>query len=153
MKKSIFLLAFTLLIVGIAGAQSANRVTEILEENQITYGEIAYLAGSQLNLIQESASYDDALKSATDAGIIKGQHASTDSANYAALAYACSKTWNISNSLFYKMTNSPRYAFKQLQSMGIISSNADPSQTVSGRTAMSIITLCIEEFDNEGGAE
>ncbi|MBO7638762.1 MAG: hypothetical protein J6S91_07275, partial [Treponema sp.] len=61
MKKSIFLLAFTLLIVGIAGAQSANRVTEILEENQITYGEIAYLAGSQLNLIQESASYDDAL--------------------------------------------------------------------------------------------
>ncbi|MBO4319399.1 MAG: hypothetical protein J5857_02910 [Treponema sp.] len=153
MKRSIFLFAFLFLIAGAVSAQSADRVTEILGEKQVTYGEIAYLAGSELNLVQEKTSYADALKIAVEAGIIKGNPEATDPISYAGLAFACSKTWNVSKSLFYKLSNSPRYAFKQLQSLGIIPSNADPSQTVSGRNALNIITACIEKFDAEGGKE
>ena len=133
MKRSIFLFAFLFLIAGAVSAQSADRVTEILGEKQVTYGEIAYLAGSELNLVQEKTSYADALKIAVDAGIIKGNPEATDPISYAGLAFVCSKTWNVSKS--------------------IISSNADPSQTVSGRNALYIITACIETFDTEGGKE
>lgn len=150
MKRSIFLLVFMLFVAGIAGAQSANRITEILEERQVTYGQVAYLADSELNLIQESASYADALKAAINAGIVKGEPEASTPVDYAALAYICSKTWKIEKSLFYKLSKSPRYAFKQLQSLGIISSNADPAQPVSGRTALNIITACIEQFGTEG---
>ncbi|MBP5358751.1 MAG: hypothetical protein J6Y69_06165 [Treponema sp.] len=153
MKKSVLLIAIMLFIAGIAGAQSAERVTEILQEKQVTYGEIAYLAASELNLIQANASYDDAIKAAVNEGILKGNPASTDPINYKDLAYACCKTWNISGSLFYKMTKSPRYAFKQLQAIGIIPANADPSQKVSGRNALNIISACIESFESEGDAE
>ena len=153
MKKGILLISFLLFLAGVAGAQSADRVTEILNERQVTYGQVAYLADSELNLIQANASYDDAVKAALEAGILKGQHASTDPIDYADLAYVCSKTWNISRSLFFKLTKSPHYAFKQLQSLGVIPANADPSQKVSGRNALYIITQCIEDFGNEGGAE
>ena len=153
MKKSVLLIAIMLFIAGIAGAQSAEKVTEILQEKQVTYGEIAYLTASELNLIQANASYDDAVQVAVQQGLIKGTPSASDPINFAGLAYACSKTWNISGSLFYKMTKSPRYAFKQMQAMGIIPANADPSQKVSGRNAMYVISACIEAYDQEGGAE
>lgn len=153
MKRSVLLLVSMFFIAGIASAQSANRVTEILGEKQVTYGEIAYLADSELNLVKESASYDEALNIAIEKGLIKGSPASTDPIDYAAFAYACSKTWNINESLFYKITKSPRYAFKQLQALGIIPTTADPAQTITGRNALNIITLCIEQFGSEGGEQ
>ena len=153
MKRSIFLLAFLVLAAGIAGAQSASRVTEILEEKQVTIGELAYMAGSELNLIKEGASYDASLQAAVDTGILKTGHNASDPATYAELAFICSKTWKVEKSLFFKLTNSPRYAFKQLQSLGVISSNADPSQIISGRTALNVISACIEKFGAVGGEE
>jgi len=47
----------------------------------------------------------------------------------------------------YRLTKgSPRYAFKQFQADGILSSRQSPSDFVSGAKALSIYTSCVNKY-------
>ena len=51
--------------------------------------------------------------------------------------------FNIKGGLMFRLTKgSPRYAFKQMKSDGVISQNYDPSLILSGREALNIYTSC-----------
>ena len=67
------------------------------------------------------------------------------------LAYIYLQMWpDIKGGLFYKLTKgSPRYAFKQLKTDGIISDDADPNSFVSGREALSILTACMVAYGGD----
>ena len=59
--KRILSVLFILFAAGVAFAQSADVVTDILESDEATYGQVCYLSAIHQGLISEEASYEDAV--------------------------------------------------------------------------------------------
>ncbi len=133
-------------------AQSADVVTNILNTDQVTYGQICYLSAVRQNLMEDTKSYDDAIailskeKQLPFAGIVSENQI----ISLKEIAYIYSKIWDnqiSSRGLMYKLTKgSPRYAFKQLKADGIIMNNSDPFKGIDGFEALGILTSCMLEY-------
>ncbi len=142
MKKIIFGLLF-LCFTGFAFAQSADVVTEIMDAKEVTFGQVCYLSAVHQGLVDSDASFEDAIQALYDKKQLPGivnEFAVVPMAN---LAFIYAQMWNIKGGLMYKITKgSPRYAFKQLKVDGILPSNADPAQIVTGVQALNLYTSC-----------
>ena len=146
MKKIVSIL-FAFLIFFSVNAQSADVITEILESEEATFGQICYLSAVQMGLVEEDASYDEAIQVLYDNKYIP-EIADADSVIPAVnLAFIYSQLWPIKGGLMFRLTKrSPRYAFKQLQYDGIIDSETDPSAHVTGAKALSLYTSCNKKY-------
>ena len=148
MKKIVILLTALFLSLS-AYAQSADVITEILATEEVTFGQISYLTAAQMNIIDDDASYDDAVTALYEGGYIPFVEDSDSPVPAVDLAYLYSKLWNIKGGLMYRITNgAPRYAFRQFQSDGIISADLDPSSYISGAKALSIYTSCFNAYSD-----
>ena len=146
MKKKLSVLFCLLLGVSLY-AQSADVITELLESNQATFGQVCYLAAVQQNLVDESSSYDNAVQVMFENGLIPNSEDALAPIPLVDIAYIYSRLWPIEGGLMYRLTKgSPRYAFRQLQSDGIISRKADPSDFVTGAKALSLYTSCVKKY-------
>lgn len=145
----------SLLVVLFAGsfvfAQSADEITNILNTDQVTYGQVCYLSAIRQNLITEADGYDDAIRALYANGQIPEEVAGQQEVYLQNLAFIYLQMFpNVNGGLMYKLTKgSPRYAFKKLKADGVISENADPNSFVSGRTALSILTTCMVRYGGE----
>ena len=146
MKKKISVLFF-LLLSAVIYAQSADVITELLDSKQASFGQICYLAAVQQNYVDEDASYEAAVQSLFENGIIPDYEDPQAPIPLVDIAYIYSRLWPIEGGLMFKLTKgSPRYAFKQFQSDGILSRRQDPSDYVSGAKALSIYTSCVKKY-------
>lgn len=145
--KKILSVLFTFLLGISLYAQSADVITEILEAKQATFGQVCYLAAIQQNFIDEKASYDDAVQTLYEKGVIPVSEDPLAPIPLVDIAYIYSRLWPIEGGLMYRLTKgSPRYAFKQFQSDGIISRKQEPADYVSGAKALSIYTSCVNKY-------
>ena len=144
MKKIMAFLLFSLFISIAAFSQSAEKISEIDAADKITYGQFCYLVSTATSSISDSASYEEAFAQVRKTAVFDSDIIAADFIPMSYIALLCSKTWNISESLMYKITKAPRYAFKQLQALEIISQTSDPSSFASGHQVLNIITKCIE---------
>ena len=146
--KRIFSALFILFIGSFAFAQSADVITEILGAEQATYGQVCYLSAIHQGLISDDASYEDAVNVLLEKGQIPEDVGSYDSVYMANLAFIYAQIWpNMKGGLMFRLTKgSPRYAFKQFQADGILSSRQSPSDFVSGAKALSIYTSCVNKY-------
>ena len=148
MKKIVILLLALFLSLS-AYAQSADVITEILSTEEVTFGQISYLTAVQMNIIDDDASYEDAVTALYEGGYIPYVEDADSPVPAVDLAFLYSKLWKIKGGLMYRITKgSPRYAFRQFQADGIISSNVDPSNYISGAKALSIYTSCINKYSD-----
>ena len=147
--KKIISLIFALFLGLSVYAQSADVITDILETEEITFGQVCYLTAVQMNIIEDSASYEDAVTALYEHGYIPALEEYQSPVPAVDLAYLYSKLWNIQGGLMYRITHgSPRYAFRQFQSDGIIGSDVDPAAYISGEKALSIYTSCINRYSD-----
>ena len=146
--KRIFSFLVVLFIAGFAFAQSADVVTDILNSEEVTYGQVCYLSAIHQGIIPEEASYDDAVAALLARGQIREDVGSYDSVYMVNLVFIYAQIWpNIKGGLMYRLTKgSTRYAFKKFKNDGVISENADPNQKVSGAEALNILTSCMMEY-------
>lgn len=152
--RRLFLVLFLTIAAGsFSFAQSADKVTQILETDEITYGQLGYLSACQLSLVDDSTSFVEAFTALQNAGYVGKNVSAGDKVTYKGLSGICSKTFGIRESLMYRLTSADRYAFKQLQSLGALPSTADPGRTVSGYDAMGVISECIELAGQSAGSE
>ena len=141
------MLIVILLAGGVAFTQSADVITDLLESDKVSFGQVSYLAAVQMNLLDENDSYENAVKALVDNDIIPDGEEADMPIPLVDIAYIYSKLWNVKGGLMYRLTKgSPRYAFRQFQSDGIISSDADPAWLVSGAKALSIFTSCVNKY-------
>jgi hypothetical protein len=49
----------------------------------------------------------------------------------------------------YSITKSPRYAFREMQSLGLIDYQKYPNQSLSGKEALNIMSKCITIYEKE----
>ncbi len=150
MKKHLTMV-LVLALLGSAGlfAQSADKVTEFIKADKITWGNVCYLAGTYLGLVEEDSTYEDALKVLADKGIALSGKQAGDVITISEQALVYSKTWKVKNSLMYLITKNKRYAFRQLQAAGIISKMTDPSKTTDGHEAINLFNTCMERYGKE----
>ncbi len=150
MKKISFFAVFFIFFCGILPAQSAENVTEMIEAETISLADVAYFASTYLGISSDEDKKEAALLALEEFvqfPRIKDQQASL---KYDEFAYFCTQVWNIKGGVMLRLTNSPRYAFRELQTMGFISSNASPAGTINGLQALTIITQVIEySIENE----
>ena len=149
--KRIFSFLLVLFIGSVIFAQSADVVTEILEAEEATYGQVCYLSAIHQGLISEDASYEEAVDVLLSRGQIPEYVSAYDSVFMANLAFIYIQIWpNVHGGFMFRLTNgSPRYAFKKLKSDGLIPDNTDPNQVVSGREALNILTSCMMEYGTD----
>ncbi len=148
MKKIIMGALFATVLTFAAGAQSAQKVSEIDESPAATYGQFSYLIATYSSTIDDSASYSYAFDTLKKTGDIDADLLSTDPVPLSVVAKICCDTWKINGSLMYKLTKAPRYAFRQLQALNIIPKTANPTTYPSGHQLLNIITRCIDFSSN-----
>ena len=146
MKKYLSILLFLFLGVGVY-AQSSEVITEILNTPVATFGQVCYLSAVHQNLIDDNASYDDAVSALYQNDQIPQIIDVEENIPLIEAAFIYSFMWNIKGGLMYRLTKgSPRYVFKQFQTDGIIPSEAEPSSSLSGAAALSLYTSCLRKY-------
>lgn len=135
-------------------AQSADVVTEIINAKKVTYGQICYLSAVHQNLVGENATYEESVSAIYNANQIEKEYDAAKPIRLEQIAYIYMKMWpKEKGGIMYRLSGgSKRYSYKLLKDYGILLSNSDPWQYVSGREALNILTACMMEFDpvNEG---
>ena len=136
MRKVLSILII-LFIGGFAFAQSAEVVTDILNSDEVTYGQVCYLSAVHQGLISDDADYSEAVQKLYSLGQIPEDAGEYDSVYLANLAYIYVQIWpEMKGVLMFRLSNgAPRYAFK-----------ADPMSIVSGAEALNILTACMMEY-------
>ena len=147
--KKILSVVIGLLLSAAVYSQSADVITQMLETDKATFGQVCYLAGVQKNLINENDSYETAVQVLFENNIIP-EHENPDAPiPLVDIAYIYSRLWTVEGGLMFRLTKgSPRYAFKQFQADGILSSRQEPTDFVSGAKALSIYTSCVNRYSD-----
>ena len=144
MKKLAVALVLVALVSATAFSQSADIITQLLETNETTYGQAAYLAAVYKESVSETATEQDALQAMVDAGYIDASKSADSVIPLKDLAKLCARVTGIRGGLFYSLTHAPRYAYRELKAKGIVPQSSDPSQKVSGRDALAVLNGCIK---------
>ncbi len=148
MKK--LLVLFSLLFISISAfSQSADVITDILDSQQATLGQICYLAAVQKGYVSEKATYQQALQEMEERRKIPSYQYADMPVPYANLAYIYAQVWDVKGGIMYRLFKAaPRYAFKQLKYDGVLPANADPNHLVSGKEALDVLTMCSVKYGN-----
>ena len=101
MKKIVSVL-FSLVLGFSLYAQSADVITELLESEEATFGQVSYLVAVQKELISESDSYDAAVQALYENGIIPNLEDAQAPIPLVDIAYMYSRLWNVEGGLIYK---------------------------------------------------
>ena len=159
--KKVLGLFFMLLPVLPVITQSADKVTELLDTEKVTNGQIAYLIGSYKGLFDDDGTSveirnkvdiiidpDDAtsnvdsatFKALSESGYFPKNSKSTDAATLGGVSKAFAKMARFRGGVFYRLSYGyEKYAFRELQAKGIIPLDADPTENLSGKEAMGIL--------------
>lgn len=147
--KKLFILVVSFLISLSVYAQSADVITEMLDTEQATFGQVCYLAAVQKEFINENDSYETAVQALYDNGMIPNLEDYEAPIPLVDIAYIYSRLWSIEGGLMYRLSKgSPRYTFKQFQADGIFSARQDPNDFVTGAKALSIYTSCVNKYSD-----
>ena len=149
MKKLGLCLLSAAFFAGVAAAQSAEKIADIDETEKVSYGQFCYLIATNSGTLSDGATYQEAFDAIRRTSVFYSNVLPNDPIPMSDVALLCSQTWNIQESLMYRLTKAPRYAFRQLQALDIIPLTASPTSTSSGHQILNVITLCID-FAGEG---
>jgi len=142
MKKFLSIL-FILFAAGSVYAQSNKVITEILDSEQATFGQVCYLSAVYQGLVNEDATYEQSIDALYAKKQIPNKAFEANPVAMVNLSFIYSQMWNIKGGVMYRLTHgSPRYAFKQMKADGVIAENIAPEKLVSGYEALSLFTQC-----------
>ncbi|MEE1165654.1 MAG: hypothetical protein UHP28_00670 [Treponema sp.] len=151
--KKLLICLLSIFVCNFGFSQSADIVTEIIDAPVATYGQVCYLSACDRGLIQDDATYEDAVKTLFEMGEIPESVKADDTINYERVAFYFSKLWKINGGFFFRVTKgSSRYAFRQLRLDGVIPKYIDPNRIPSGADVLNMYTLGDATY-NKGGAE
>ena len=146
MKKFVSIL-FTMFLVFSIHAQSADAITEILDADTVTVGQVCYLSAVEQGLMSERDSFENAVLALVENGQIKPGLHKDDVIPAVNIAFILSQMWEIKGGVMFKITKgSPRYAFKQFKADGVIKPNIEPGDYISGSEFLNIYNACLSVY-------
>lgn len=148
--KRFFIIFLLCILISQINAQVAGRITQIINTDQVTYGQISYISAVATGLAQETDSYEKCFEILQSENIITGNHALKDPVSVKHFANIICKAWDVNNSVMYRFFKTPRYALKQLKAAGVIPDSYYPERILTGSEAMNIFTTCLETYGTTG---
>lgn len=137
MKK--ILTIFIFLAIGtILFAQSAEKIDAILESEILTKGEACYLVGTAIGTVQETDSYETAFKSFKGLKIFKNSK-HDDPIRFDEFSNLALQNSSLKHGLWYRVTKSNHYAFRQLKMMKLIPQTSIPSAKLKPFEAVNLL--------------
>lgn len=148
MKKYVSII-FTLFVVFSVHSQSADIITDILETEQATFGQVCYISAVEQGLIDEKDDYEKAVEALALNELIPDVVDASLPVPLSDAAFVLSHIWDIKGSLMYSITKgSPRYCFKLFKADRIIPATAEPHDYISGATLLNIYNECVSVYGN-----
>lgn len=143
MTKNIALFAL-LMTVGIsAAAQSAENITLILEKEETTIMDFAYLVASEAGVVSspfEAWSYCDFL------GAFPEKSTAGDPVTPQIVSMFIMTAYGLDGGIMWSYTGKSRYAWKEMKSLGFWPAGTDPDSRISGRDLIRLMTSFYETW-------
>lgn len=155
MKKSIFFIILGLILTFSISAQNADLVTKIIETEKVSFSQVAYFSATYLGYLPDITTEQEAVNAISLRGIASIPENPYRPVTYKKFAQICMNAWIKKGGLLYSITKSPRYAFREMQALGLIDYSKYPNQSLSGKEALNIMSKCIGiyEKENEGSSK
>ena len=145
-KKAFFICLFVFSFARIS-AQSSSIITDILNSDRVTFGQVCYLVATHEGLINDTASYTDAINALEHNKMIPYAAYEETYVPLVNLSYLYAQMFKVQGGLMYRIFHgAPRYAYKQLKQDGVLPENSYPGKLVSGQEALNIYTTCSIQY-------
>jgi len=125
-------------------AQSNQAIDRLMDEEQASFGDAAYVILSAAGLVPEGATGDDAAAAVTQRKLLPKALSPTGPVSLGEVCYLIMETQGITGGLFYTMFPGPRYATRELASLGLLKGYTHPNRIVSGEEVMRILGAVLD---------
>ena len=151
MKKCFAALIFAAAALAVH-AQSAQKISQIVESPELSYGQAAYIAlsYSDAETMDESADDVQAFEAAFQRKWIKNGAVVQAAIRLDELCALYVSAAGIKGGVLCGLIkNSPRYSFRELKALGLLDQYADPAMKVDGQNALNLFNACVQAAEGE----
>jgi len=136
-----YCLVLVLWLAAAAGvfAQSNQVIDRLMDEKQASFGDAAYVILSAAGLVPEDATGEDAAAAVAEHKLLQRVPSATEPVTLGQVCSLIVETQRISGGLFYALFPGPRYATREIASLGLLKGYAHPNRVVSGEEVMWIL--------------
>lgn len=135
------LTAFLLLALSCfaAFAQNAEKISALLETEEITKGQASYFVCVYQNLAEESITEDGAFWICKARGLFRDGESADEAISLDKACHLIARVSEMRGGLFYSIFRSARYTLREFKALDIVPSTADPQQKVSGSEFLALL--------------
>ncbi len=151
MKKCFAALIFAAAALAVH-AQSAQKISQIVESQKLSYGQAAYIAlsYSDAETMDESADETEAFEAAVQKKWIKNGAVVQAAIRLDELSALYVSAVGIKGGILCGLLkNSPRYSFRELKALGLLDKYADPAMKIDGQNALNLFNACVQAAEDE----
>lgn len=141
--------AVWLVVAGFAYGQSNDIIDAVLEEEEISYGNAAYLVLVASERLAESASPEDAVSELEELGFGIANRGAGDSLTFGEYSYLLMESLDFSGGLMYRLVPGPRYAARDVAALGIAQGYTLTGMEISGERALRMLGRALAYRDGE----
>jgi hypothetical protein len=138
-SRSAFLFLLILFMGGFLHGQTAADMDELLDSREITWAQACRFVLPAAGALEEDAGTGAAFAAAREKGWLPKGAAAEGSVNLGQLSFLVSQSFSIKRSLLSALFPGPRYAYRQLDYLGLLPGLRDPGLKVSGEGLLRIL--------------
>jgi outer membrane protein OmpA-like peptidoglycan-associated protein len=132
-------LFFTLVSVGPLHGQTAAELDELLDSREITWAQACRFVLPASGALGENTTAPAAFAAAREKGWLPKGAAAEGPVNLGGLSFLIMQSFSIRGSSLYALFPGPRYAYRQLDYLGLLPGLRDPALKVSGERLVQIL--------------
>jgi hypothetical protein len=140
---------YLVIVLGLAGAtsvaaQSNQTIDRLLDEKPATVGDAACVILSAVGLVSDSSTGEEATAVIADKKLLPKTPSPSEPVTLGEVCYLIMETQEIKGGLFYTLFPGPRYATRELASLGLLKGFTHPNRVVSGEEVMWILGAVLD---------
>jgi hypothetical protein len=144
---------FVLFPGGLLHGQTAADMDELLDSREISWAQACRFVLPAAGALGENTSAPAAFALAREKGWLPKGAALDSSVNFGGLSFLIIQSFSIKPSVLYALFPGPRYAFRQLDYLGLIPGLRDPALKVSGEDLARILGRVLDYLGDDRTAE
>jgi hypothetical protein len=149
MKTALVTCVALLFAAGLAVAQSNEVIDEILEQEQATFGQAAYIAFLAAGEAPEDATVEEVYDGISWAEWNLEQKGMDDPVTLGEFSYLVMENLGIQGGLMYRMIPGPRYAARELDYLEFLLGSGAPNRALSGQEMLHVMGQALD-FTSDG---
>lgn len=141
MKRTLYIAVAMLLIAAATFGQAAEKIDKILETEAATFGQAAYLIQTALDDGSDGLDFETAFErfKSENQNLIRDSVTAEDVIPVKTYAFLLMKAFDVKGGMMYRIYPCPRYAYRDLQYLGVIQDKKNPDAVMSGASLLQIL--------------